>query len=417
MPRLIRRLTGGARNQQGRFGGGGGGGTTDTTPPSITSSATHSVTEGTAYSATATANEFVTWTKSGTDAALVTLNSSTGAWSVPAQTYATKSSVSFVLTATDAASLTKTQTITLTINQLPSSGTDWFAEPTGGSLDMTGWNVSIPVANSSGVATTIEPATEARISAQSSTIPVATVHQYYQVFSNYLYFAVPWDATIVTSTNTSYPRSELRELIYNGTVWDDDEWDPSTATHQLDVTCRVESLTMRADGNYAMTDIGQIHGASKEVVRMFFRPIENGGTKAEVGYYNDQWNTASGKTSYPSDDTGTTSATEGNVVLRKGGTSSGAKATVDLNEVFSYRIYVKDNVLTVSATIRGEVYSHSHTLHANWAGDPCYFKVGNYRQANRTKTESNRKAVSGTTVVKVYNCIKTHSADSTYYGL
>lgn len=403
MPRSSLKVRG-ALLQQGRFGGGTvPPAPTDTTAPVITSGSSFSVNEGVAYSATASANEKVTWTKSGTDAGLVTLNATTGAWSVPAQTNASKPTVVFSLTATDLAGNTVSKSITLTIKAVVPV-TDYFAEPTGGSLDMTGWNVSIPVANSSGVATTIEPATEAAISAQSSKITVAKVHQYYEVTENFLYFAVPWDATIVTSTNTSYPRSELRELIYNGSNWDDDEWQPSTGTHILDVTCRVESLTMRADGNYAMTDIGQIHGANNEPCRLFYRPIENGGTVGEVGYYNDKWNGTDGQTL----------GSEGDVVLKKNG--NGVAATVSLNEVFSYRIHVSNNILTISAVIRGENYSHSQTLHSFWKDDPCYFKAGNYRQANRTKKESARKAVSGTTVVKIYNIVKTHSNDTVYYG-
>lgn len=91
----------------------------DTTPPTITSSASHTTPENAAYSATATANEAVTWAKGGTDAALVTLNTSTGAWSVPAQDYETRTSVVFTLTATDTAgNVSSAQTVTLTITDV-----------------------------------------------------------------------------------------------------------------------------------------------------------------------------------------------------------------------------------------------------------------------------------------------------------
>lgn len=397
----------GAVLQQTRITGG-----TDTTAPTITSTNAYTAQEGTAFSGTGAANETVTWTKGGTDTSLVTLNASTGAWSVPAQVYATKPSVVFTLTATDTAGNATTQTITLTTTQTP-TGVDYMAEPAVGSLDMTTWNVSIPVANSSGTATTIDPATEAAVSAQSA-ISVATVHTYYQILSRGIRFAVPWDSIVVTSSNTSYPRSELRELNWNGSAFKNIDWDPSINTHNMDVKVRVESLTMRADGNYAMTDIGQIHGASDEVCRFFYRPIENGGTVAEIGYYNDQWNTSTSQSAFRSDDTGTTSGTEGNVVLRKGGLLTGAKATVSLGEWFTYNIHVEDNILTISAMVRGESYSHWQQLHSAWAGDECYFKAGNYRQANKNSTSSSRKATSGTTVVMLYNVVKTHSAGTTF---
>lgn len=97
---------------------GGGAGGADVTAPTITSTASHNVLENAPYSATATANEVVTWSKGGTDAGLVTLNTSTGAWSVAAQDFETTPVVTFTLTATDAASNATTQTITLTIGDV-----------------------------------------------------------------------------------------------------------------------------------------------------------------------------------------------------------------------------------------------------------------------------------------------------------
>lgn len=93
-----------------------GGGGEDTTAPTITSPGTHSVKENIPYTATATADEAVTWAKGGTNAALVTLNTATGQWSVAAQDYETRTSVVFTLTATDAAgNASAAQTVTLSI--------------------------------------------------------------------------------------------------------------------------------------------------------------------------------------------------------------------------------------------------------------------------------------------------------------
>lgn len=97
----------------------------DVTGPTITSTASHSVAENAGYSATATASETVTWAKGGTDASLVTLNTSTGAWSVAAQNFETKPSVSFTLTATDTAgNASSPQTVTLTITNVNEAPTD-----------------------------------------------------------------------------------------------------------------------------------------------------------------------------------------------------------------------------------------------------------------------------------------------------
>jgi hypothetical protein len=100
---------------------------TDTTTPIINSTTSHSVNEGQVYTATATANETVTWTKSGTDASLVTLNSTSGVWSVPAQDFETRPSVSFNLIATDAAGNPTTQAVTLTITDVAEGGADTTA--------------------------------------------------------------------------------------------------------------------------------------------------------------------------------------------------------------------------------------------------------------------------------------------------
>lgn len=91
----------------------------DVTPPIITSTASHTSVENSGYSSIATANEPVTWTKGGTDASLVSLITSTGVWSVPAQDYETKTTVSFTLTATDTAgNVSVPQTVTLTITDI-----------------------------------------------------------------------------------------------------------------------------------------------------------------------------------------------------------------------------------------------------------------------------------------------------------
>lgn len=118
----------------------------DETPPVITSTASHSTPENQIYSATATANETVTWSKAGPDAALVTLNNTTGAWSVPAQDYETRQSVAFDLIATDAAGLSSSQRVVLEITDIVSEGTGdttppSLTSPTGSSSTTSSANV------------------------------------------------------------------------------------------------------------------------------------------------------------------------------------------------------------------------------------------------------------------------------------
>ena len=96
----------------------------DVTAPTITSanpSGTYA--ENTPISGTLTANEAVTWSKSGTDQALITLNSSTGTWSITATPdFETKASYSWTFTATDAASNATNQVVAITITDVVEGG-------------------------------------------------------------------------------------------------------------------------------------------------------------------------------------------------------------------------------------------------------------------------------------------------------
>lgn len=95
----------------------------DVTAPTITSgNPTGSYAEMVPIGGTLTANETVTWAKSGTDAAFVTLNTSTGVWSLATTDYETKTSYAFTFTATDGVGLTATQNIALTITDVDESG-------------------------------------------------------------------------------------------------------------------------------------------------------------------------------------------------------------------------------------------------------------------------------------------------------
>lgn len=94
----------------------GGGEPADVEPPIITSAnPSDTYIEGVAIGGTLTADESVTWSKSGTDAARVTLNTSTGVWSLEETDYETKTSYSWTFTATDGASNTTDQVVAITI--------------------------------------------------------------------------------------------------------------------------------------------------------------------------------------------------------------------------------------------------------------------------------------------------------------
>lgn len=91
----------------------------DEVPPAITSSnPSGSFAEGVSVFGTLTANEPVTWSKSGADASLVTLNASSGAWSIPTTDYETKTFYSWTFTATDANNNTTNQVVSIIITDV-----------------------------------------------------------------------------------------------------------------------------------------------------------------------------------------------------------------------------------------------------------------------------------------------------------
>lgn len=108
----------GSLGSLGKKTSGGG----DTTPPTITSSGTQTVLEGNAFSLTLTANETVTWTKTGgADTARFTLTGST--LSMTAKSFGsptdadTNNTYIVQVTATDTSSNATNQTVTVTVTQ------------------------------------------------------------------------------------------------------------------------------------------------------------------------------------------------------------------------------------------------------------------------------------------------------------
>lgn len=92
-------------------------GEVDTTAPVMTSTnPTGYYYEGEARGGTLTASETVTWSKTGTDASLVTLNTTTGVWAITATTsHTTKPVYNWVFVGTDKAGLTTSQVVTINI--------------------------------------------------------------------------------------------------------------------------------------------------------------------------------------------------------------------------------------------------------------------------------------------------------------
>lgn len=97
----------------------------DEVPPTITSnSPSGDYIEHTAIGGTLTANETVTWSKTGVDASRVSLNGSTGVWTLEDTEFDTKTSYTWSFIATDTAGNQSSQSISITITDSP-TGADF----------------------------------------------------------------------------------------------------------------------------------------------------------------------------------------------------------------------------------------------------------------------------------------------------
>lgn len=97
----------------------------DTTPPTITSAnPSGSYVEGVTISGILNADEESTWSVTGVDASAVTLNASTGAWSLETTVFATKDAYAWTFTATDASDNATDQGVSIAITEAVSEETD-----------------------------------------------------------------------------------------------------------------------------------------------------------------------------------------------------------------------------------------------------------------------------------------------------
>jgi hypothetical protein len=214
------------------FEAGGGG---DTVAPTITSPSAFSVNEGTAFNTVATANDSdVTWTKSGTNAGLVTLNANTGAWSVAAQDFETRQVVSFTLTATDAAGNPKPQAVTLTILNLNDTNPAAFSfaaaanvtpgsPQTSGAITISGLgaNDSVPVSVSGAVSSLLSKNGGAFVAGPLSavngdTFAVRHTASGSNAFSTSTTLSAGATSATFTSTTAAAPSIVQNRIIFEG---------------------------------------------------------------------------------------------------------------------------------------------------------------------------------------------------------
>lgn len=182
-----------------------------------------------------------------------------------------------------------------------------------------------------------------------------------------------------TSSNTHYPRSELRELLQDGTS--KAAWNASTGTHILSGSTKV--LHLPAHRPWAC--LAQMHDASSDCIMIM---CDNGNGSSKVGGTQALWCKIMG--SY---------------------TSTPLMSPYTIGTEFSWQFKLVNGVLTVS--INGVVkFTDSSTFTSQTASDK-YFKTGCYLQASSSYTaDSSKWAVESPTdygAIELRNLVVSHS--------
>lgn len=212
-------------------------------------------------------------------------------------------------------------------------------------FDLTKWNMTIPEDSSGGI-----------------TGLAKTIDNLYDYESQYFYDdtdgGMVFKAMVegATTSGTHYARSELRELASPGKIA---FWNLATGG-TMTATLKVDAVPLLFDGTPGKFVIGQIHGKSDELTRLYW---DNG----TVYFKNDQ----SGGTN-----------SEHQFLLTN---AAGETPSIAIGEKFSYMIDAHGSTLTVKVFADGQEYDSVTSINSIWQGDTLYFKAGVYLGVNETQ--------------------------------
>ena len=207
-------------------------------------------------------------------------------------------------------------------------------------INLANWSLQLPVDAQGG---TSGPATEVR--------PIGS-------YSHPTFFHPDGGGGLVLSApvvgaktaQATHTRTELREMDHAKEAG----WSVSqggTLTAEL----AIGAVPRKADGTPAPVVIGQVHGKSDELCRLYY---ESG----TVTFEDAHGGGAGGTGKFPLRD------------------ALGHQPRINLGETFDYVIKVGSGRLAVSVLAGGAAYSASEPINPTWGSDRLYFKAGAYNQ-------------------------------------
>ena len=166
-----------------------------------------------------------------------------------------------------------------------------------------------------------------------------------------------------TTTNSSYSRSELREMLCPScsATSDANNWTPEDGG-VMNATLRVDRVSTTGDSaKVGRVVIGQIHAPETEVIRLYFHKLPG---------------EARGRLYAGFDDVDNENTYGRNIVPNTGGDG------ISLGQKFTYRITLADTMLRVRIWANGRTYDYAKRVDSGYRGLNMYFKAGVYNQNN-----------------------------------
>lgn len=228
-------------------------------------------------------------------------------------------------------------------------------------------------------------------------------------YTNSEYFYASADGGIVmrspsygfkTSTNTSYVRVELREMLRRGntsvstqgvnknnwvfgSVSNSAQADAGGVDGELNVTLAVNNVTTTGeDYQIGRLVIGQIHANDDEPIRLYYRKLPDN-DKGSIYFAHEPRVTGSDEVYVE-------------MIGNRSNSASNPSDGIELDEVFSYKINVVANLLTVTISREGkdDVVSSLDMSNSLFDEDDQYqyFKVGVYHLNNSSNAEEYAQA-------------------------